>query len=253
MILFLSSILIGFSALAEAPTPQSVLANRAGVSELKKTNPAAAQDKFIQGLAHTPFEAKLHMNLGLTFELLGQNEKARSSYETALKLAQDDQVRFAANFNLGELQQKERNKDEALKFYQQALKYNPESLETKVNIELLTQSNQGQGKGKSDDKNKDKKGDQDSKDKSDDKNEKGDDKNEDPKDQDKGKEKDQQDKKDQEKKYGKNKPQPQKFKSGDLNQGDVNKILGEIKQQEQKIRADFNKRDVKDKANDKDW
>ena len=223
-------------AQAEAPTPQSVLANQAGIEELKKTNPAAAQDKFIRGLARTPFEAKLHMNLGLTFELLGQADKAQSSYEAALKLAQDDQVRFAANFNLGEMKQKEKKKEEALKYYQQALKFNPESLETKVNIELLTKSDQGGGKGKSDDK------------KDQDKNK---DEQKDPK-EDKDK-KDANSQKDQKKQYGKNKPQPQKFKSEDLTQGDVNKILGEIKQQEQKIRADFNKRDVKEKPNDKDW
>ncbi|MGZ5280485.1 MAG: tetratricopeptide repeat protein, partial [Pseudobdellovibrionaceae bacterium] len=60
-------------------------------------------------------------------------------------------------------------------------------------------------------------------------------------------------KQDQPKEYGKNKPQPQKFKSGELTQGDVNKILGEIKQQEQKIRAEFNKKETKDEPRDKDW
>jgi hypothetical protein len=33
----------------------------------------------------------------------------------------------------------------------------------------------------------------------------------------------------------------------------VNKILGELKQQEQKIRAEFNKREVKEKPKEKDW
>ena len=41
---------------------------------------------------------------------------------------------------------------------------------------------------------------------------------------------------------------------GELSRGDVKKILDEIKQQEQKIRAEYNKKnDYKERPRDKDW
>ncbi len=241
--LLIGVIFIGQQASAE-PTPQSVLANKNGISALKNNSPSQAQEKFIQGLSTSPFEAKLHLNLGLTFEILGQADKAKASYETALRFASEDDTRFVANFNMGEMAQKAKNKDEALRYYQEALKFDPDSVETKINIELLTQDGQGGGEGGKDDKNKDKK---DGKGDGEEKSEGDEEKKE--KDKEKGQDQDQ----NQKKQYGKNKPQPQKFKSEELSQGDVNKILGEIKQQEQKIRADFNKRELKEQPKDQDW
>jgi Ca-activated chloride channel homolog len=215
-----------------------VISNRAGVDQLKKSNPAAATQSFIESLSNAPFDARLHLNLGLSFELLGQADKAQASYSTAAELAKDSEIRFLANFNQGQLLQKAKKKEEALAFYEKALQDKPDSIETKTNIELLLQDQQGGG-GSGEDQKKDQ--------------------NQDQKDKEGGGEqkddkKDDKDGQDKPKQYGKeNKPQPQKFKSEELTQGDVNKILGEIKQQEQKIRAEFNKKDAKEKPKDKDW
>ncbi len=246
MKIFLALLFLTATAQAE-PTPSAVLKNDQGISELKGGNMGAAQEKFLTGLADTPLEARLHYNLGLSFEAQGQVDKAQASYSTALKLAQDGFTKFAANFNLGELAQKAKKTDEALAYYQEALKYNPNSQETKINIELLTQDQQGKGQGDSKDDKDDQKDqkDKDGKGKGDQDKESKDNKPDDKKDEKK--------KEDQPKEYAKNKPQPRKFKSEELTQGDVNKILGEIKQQEQKIRAEFNKKEVKDQPRDKDW
>ena len=229
---------------AAEPTPSIVYENQQGISDLKAGNPGAAQEKFLSGLSNAPMEARLHYNLGLSFEVLQQMDKAQASYQTALKFAQDDATKFSANFNLGEIAQKAKKTDEALAYYQEALKYNPDSKETKINIELLTQDQQGQGQGE--DQKDPKQDDKDGKGKGDQQKESQDDQK-DKKDQ------NEKQKEDQPKQYAKNKPQPRKFKSEELTQGDVNKILGEIKQQEQKIRAEFNKKDVKDEPRDKDW
>lgn len=242
-------LLLLLGSLAQASTaPSTVFSNDKGVEDLQKSNPAAAQEKFLSGLAKDPFEPKLHLNLGLTFEVLGQADKAQASYETALKLAQDDLTKFAANYNLGELAQKAKKTDEALQYYQEALKYNPESKETKTNIELLIQQQQGKGKDQDKDQKdqKDQNKDGQGKDNQDQKNDQG-------KDDQKKDDQDKDGKKDQPKEYAKNKPQPRQFKSEQLSPGDVNKILGEIKQQEQKIRAEFNKKEVKEQPRDKDW
>jgi hypothetical protein len=125
--------------------------------------------------------------------------------------------------------------DEALKYYQTALKINPNSRETKVNIELLIQdqenkSGEGKGDGKNDGKDKPN---QNPNDKPDDKSDH---------------------KKDKEKQgVTKGKAPPPKFNSKELTQNDVNKILSEISQQEQKIRGEFNRKEVKEKPHGKDW
>ncbi len=248
------SFMLGLSptASAESSTPMGYWNNRKAVRDLTQGNPGEAQNKLLKGLGRDPYDANLHLNLGLTYEALGQVDKAQQSYEVALKLANNEQTRFAAAFNLGETNQKLKKTDEALYYYQMALQVNPNSLETKTNIELLTQDQQGKGKSKDKDK--------------DNKNKNKDKKDGEPEKDDSGKEEEQKDgkgdskeqkkdpKKDEKpKQYQKSKPQPQKFKSEDLTPGDVKKILGEIKQQEQKIRGEFNKKEVKEKPRDKDW
>lgn len=238
---FLSSL-----AFAQESGLSAVLQNRKGLEALKKENPAQAQTHFLEALSKNPLDAYLQFNLGYSLEKMDQAEKAKAAYETAAKFGKDPELLFAANYNRGVLFQKEKKTAEALKAYQEALKYNPDSHETKVNIELLTQDQQGKGEGENQEQK------QDGKEGSDKKDQKGEGK--DQKDQkDQSEKQDQQGKQDKPKEYGKNKPQPKPFKSEELTQGDVNKILGEIKQQEQKIRAEFNKKDVKDQPKDKDW
>jgi hypothetical protein len=126
--------------------------------------------------------------------------------------------------------------------YQKALEIIPSSNEVKTNIELLIQQQQGQSGGEGQ-QNQPQQGDQQQN--QDQKNQEG---------------KDQKDQKDQEQdqKEGKQKQQSQKYKprpfnGKELSEGDVKKILGELKQQEEKIRAEYNRKDVKEQPRDKDW
>ncbi|MDG0815831.1 tetratricopeptide repeat protein [Bdellovibrio svalbardensis] len=226
--------------------------NRAGNKAMKANTFQIAGDKYIEALGMNPFLPELHLNLGLSFEMLQQAEKAQQSYKEAERLAKQSgnlPVLFMARFNQAQLLGKAKKVDEAIALYQSALEIVPSSKETKTNIELLTQSQQG--KGGSDQQNKDQnqqnKGQQQqNKDNKDGKD------NKDKKDQDK--EGDDKDKNKQDKKYessAKYKPRP--FNGKDLSEGDVKKILGEIKQQEAKIRAEFNRKEVKEQPRDKDW
>jgi len=249
VLIFLFLLFSTSPSFAEDAGWSAVRLNQEGALFLKAQNFSAAQERFIQALGKMPTMAGIHVNLGLAFEGLQQVEKAQASFETAVKLATDDQTKFIAEFNLGELFGKAKKIDEALAAYQAALTLNPASRETKVNIELLIQDQDKNGKGDSKDQDKDK-------DKKDQKNQ--DQKNDPKKDPKDGKDdKDDKDNKDKDgdkpKQYEKNKPQPKPFKSEELSQGDVNKILGELKQQEQKIRAEFNRREAKEKPRDKDW
>jgi tetratricopeptide (TPR) repeat protein len=245
-LLFILSSVLSFSAHAENTGSLRVLElNKQGLELLKKQSYQAAQQKFAEALSIAPYSAELQVNLGLTFDGLSELDKAQQAYDLAAKLAQSPETRFAAHFNIAEIYGRQKKVDEALKFYQLALQDNPDSLEAKTNIELLIQS-QKNGGGSGEKNDKDKKDDK----KDDKKSDKNKDQNkDDKKDQDGDKDKDQKDKQG----YQKNKPQPRPFKSEQLNQGDVKRILEELDRQEQRVRAEYNKKQIKEKPRDKDW
>lgn len=246
-------LLIGLSGCGDKnPHVKTLELNRAGNKAMKANTFQIAGDKYIEALGINPYLPELHLNLGLSFEMLQQAEKAQQSYKEAERLAKQDgnlKLLFMARFNQAQLLGKAKKVDEAIALYQAALDIIPSSKEAKTNIELLTQSQQG--KGGSDQQNKDQN--QQNKDQQQQKNKDNKDgkDDKDKKDQDKegDKEKEKQDKKYQN--SAKYKPRP--FNSKDLSEGDVKKILGEIKQQESKIRAEFNRKDVKEQPRDKDW
>jgi Ca-activated chloride channel homolog len=214
----------------------AIEANKQGIEFLKKQNYKQAQDHFSRGLSQIPFSPELQINLGLAFDGAGAKEEARKAYELAEKISPGDEQKFVAVFNQAELLGRDKKIDEALKMYQKALQFKPDSVEAKTNIELLIQQQQGGGSGQDQQKDKDK---QQQKDQQQSQNDK---------------EKDDKDKKDQDKKqYEKNKPQPRPFKSEELSQGDVKKILEELDRQEQRVRFEYSKKQVKEKTRDKDW
>jgi len=239
------------------PHLKSLVLNRKANQLFKAENFSLAFDNYIKTLELDPFSAETHLNLGLTYESQQQMDKVMPSYVNAEKYAQNDEMKFMAYFNQAQLLGKEKKVDEALELYQKALTMDPTSKETKHNIELLIQTKQQEQKGGGESKDQDNK-DQDKKDQQDKQDQK-DKKDQDKKDQDKkdqeqdpkdGKDK----KKDEPREYKKNgKPQPRPFKGKELSEGDVKKILGEIKQQEQKIRSEYNRKEVKEQPRGKDW
>lgn len=254
-----------FSQAATDKTVSAVQLNNQAVGEIEKELMPAAQDHLIQALGKSPENSTLHLNLGFTFEKANQPEKAQASYEQALKFAKDSDSRFDAYFNLGHLAQKAEKTDEALQYYQAALLENPDSKETKTNIELLMKQEENKQNKNKDQKDQDQKQNQQNQNKDQKQDQKGqqnkDQKDQQNKDGQQNKDQDQKDKnKDGQQKQDQNQkqyshqqaPKPQ-FKSDQLTQSDVNKILGELKQQEQRIRAEYNRKEVKEKANDKDW
>lgn len=210
---------------------KSFVANEEAQAQFKGQDYSMALNKWNEALARGGNRPDLLYNLSLGLQLLQKGEDAFKSYSGVLKDPRStDELKFMSYFNRGVMAQANKDVDGALVEYQAALDLNPESIETKTNIEMLFQGGQGKGKG----------------------------------DQGKGNGKDDQqqdggngkDKKDENKpkEYAKNpKPQPKQFKSEQLDQSDVNKILGELRQQEQKIRSEFNKREVKEQPRDKDW
>lgn len=251
---------------AQAAESLLYLKNRAAQGLIEGQFYSDALTQLSQALEMDPQFPVAHFNMGVAFHGLQQLEQAAASYQLAIENAGRSkaaaEILFKANFNLGTIEGGKKNVDLALQYYQEALKYNPDSKETKINIELLMQQQQ-QDEQKSKDqkqdqdnkdqqKNQDQKNQEDSKDQKD-KQDKKDQKPEDQKEQEK-KENKPEEMKPEEKKPGEyEKPQPQEFKSEELSKSDVNKILDEIRQQEQKIRMDFQRKESKEKPREKSW
>lgn len=229
LILLLS---VGFSV--HATTVNSYWRNREGIKKFGEKSYLGAYQNFLHALEDDPLNPELHLNMALTFEMNEEYEKAEKAYKNVLKLLPANSPRrFEALFNLGGVLAKEKKIDEALSAYQAALDMVPDSKEVKTNIELLWQNGDGQGDNQN--QNQDKK----------DQKGKGQDQNQ----------QDGKDKKDKDKDYQdqQKEKKPKPFESQELTPQDVKKILDEIKNQEQAIRAQEYERNAKDAPKGKDW
>lgn len=209
---------------ANAVSMNSWMHTRDGITKFQDKNYRQAYQHFMAALEDDPLKAETHMNIARSLEANEEFEKAAKAYQAVLKfLPKDSPLRFQAYFNLGDAYGKAKKIPEALEAYQAALDIDPENIEVKTNIELLMQQGGG-GEGEGD-----------------------------PKDQ-----KDQQGKGGQQDQKNPQQPQQQKqqpkpFNSQELTPQDVKKILDEIKNQEQAIRAQENDKNAKEGTRDKDW
>lgn len=221
------------------PSLISLVSDLTAKQLLKAEKYEEALSLYLKILVNLPLEPKVHSNVGVLLDHLQKNDEGLKSLLLALQLAEENKdltTAFAVRFNLGVHYGLQKKIPEALEQYQAALEINPASKEVKTNIELLIQNQKQDGQGDSDQKKKDGEN-KENKDQKDGNN------NDDKKDGD--------DKKEPPKSSPKYKPRP--FKGDQLSEGDAKKILGELRNQEQKIRANFDKKESKESKNGKDW
>jgi tetratricopeptide (TPR) repeat protein len=233
---------------------RAILINNKASKTIKEKSIDETQGSYLKALELEPLLPAVHSNLGSTYDVLKDPDKAMKLYKNAEEFTKSELDKkhqdpltgpwelnslyttlFASQFNQGQLLARENKIDEALEKYQAALEINPNSVEVKTNIELLFQKQQGQGQGEGDSKSKDPN-----------KDDKGKDPNKDPKDDEK--------EGNQPKNFTSSpKYKPRDFK-GDLTKENVQKIFGEISQQEKKMRAQFSKQNqTKEAPREKDW
>ncbi len=209
----------------DATTVRSYIRNREGIGSYNRKNFYQAFQKFTKAMEDDPLNPELQMNLARMFEENEEFEKAEQGYRAALQiLPKDSPLRFEALFNWAGTLAKLKRIEDALMAYQLALELDPDSVEVKTNIELLWQGGGG-GEGDSKDKK---------------------DQSKDGKDKQQGQPDQPQDDKDKQKK---SKP----FESQDLAPEDMKRILDEIKNQEQNIRAQDYEKGAREMPKAKDW
>lgn len=246
LVLFLMSVLSSCSWTSD-PMPNELLQDRLARAEIKAEMYEEALQKYLEMVEQNPNRYSTHSNIGVLLGMIQKPEDAEKSLLHALKLAEkskEPQALFTTRFNLGVLYGTQKKVPQALENYQQALEVLPTSVETKHNIELLIQQQNQQGEGESnsqdpnqqnqDGQNQQQKDDQQGK-------------------QDENKEDESKPKEDQ-KRENSPRYKPRPFAGDQLSEGDVKKILGELRNQEQKIRANFDKKEKGQSSdNEKDW
>lgn len=108
-----------------------------GLKLLKDKNYSSAREEFLYILEKKPFLFPVRLNLALVESLQKNIPNAIGEYHVVAEDASDKEERFQAHFNTAILQFLSRKTPASLNHYQQALKEKPESMEVKVNIELM--------------------------------------------------------------------------------------------------------------------
>ncbi len=217
-------------ACAQSTSLQDTWINNRAVDDMKQKKQIEAYEQLSDLAVRNPENLLFLFNLSSSFIGVEQNKKALKMLQELANSKQpiDPILKFAIHFNLGVLfsDKKLMDVDQALYHYQQALSVKPDSKEVKTNIELLLKGGQGQGKGEN---QEDQKGD---------------------KDQEKQNEGEQP----KEPQEFSNKPQqPNQFDGKDMTQQDVNQVLDELKKQEQKIRAKYDRKGKREADRANNW
>jgi hypothetical protein len=244
--LALMALLLSSCAWQNDPLPNELGRDWEAKSLVKSERYEDALQKYLEMIEVNPNRFSTHSNIGVLLSMLQKPEESEKSLLHALQLAENSknaEAIFSIRFNLGVFYGAQKKVAQALEHYQQALEVLPTSIETKTNIELLIQqqqNQQGQGESNSQDKNNqqsqggqnqqqnDQQGDQE--------------------------QKDQQQPQNDQQRQNSSRYKPRPYQGDQLSEGDVKKILGELRNQEQKIRANFDKKEKgKSRDNEKDW
>ncbi|MBX7231812.1 MAG: hypothetical protein K1X29_06975 [Bdellovibrionales bacterium] len=208
--------------------------NNQGILALQKKNNFLAYQTLLKAIEKDSFNPVLRLNLGIIYLANKENSKALQEFKIAEEYAgSQKEIRFQARFNQAIVLAENGDIPGALKSYQSALALDPNAISVKTNIELLWQKGGSSGKqGDKKDSQQKEKGDQE------------------------GKSEEQKNEKNKSNKTGdepKEKPKPKPFSSRDMTPETVDKILDELKSQEQRVRAEHYSKGQKERPRDKDW
>ena len=217
--------LIFYSPLVFSSEVMDVWRNNRAVDQIDQKKFLQAHEGFNQLLSERMFHPVFQFNLGFSFLSLGEIKKAIKMYKEILRLHPlPPEIEFSSLYNLGVLysgllEEDMENLDKALHFYQGALKFKPDSKEVKTNIELLFRGSGGKGNKRNDQKSQ----------------------------------------RDKEGRRGPvtNKPEKEenqkKYKIEKMSKKDVERILNELKEQEQNIRAKYKRKKFREADREKNW
>lgn len=212
-----------------------------GVDEYEESKFAEAEVNFKKGIEENVESFESRFNLGDAIYKQGRFEEALEEFKNSMPLAMNDESKAGIFHNIGNTFIKSQKLKESIGAFREALKLNPNDMETKYNLSYAIkqmQNQQNQDQQNKDDQNQDKNDenkDQQDKDKNEDE-----DKNQDqPKDEE-NKDQDQQ------------KPQPQEPKD-EISKEEAQRILDALKNNEAELQKKMREQKTKKTNVEKDW
>lgn len=211
-----------------------------------------AEVNYRKALSLNPKDKTANYNLANALYEQGKHKESIDYFSKSISSSQDKTAKAKAFHNLGNAHFKSNNTEEAIKAYENALKLNPNDMDTKFNLALAKKKNKNEGGGGGKNNQQNQKQQQDKKDSQG----KGDKEKQDPNGQPKP---DPKDGKDPNEGQGKNEqgeqpnqPQP---KPGAMSKEQADKLLEALKNQEQNTQNKVQRQKPKpeQKSNKKDW
>ena len=145
----------------------------AALNDARKANTAFERGEFAeavqlfqQAIAQDPDNPRLHFNLAKALYELGEGDAAMEAYDRYKSLTESPVERSFADYNKGRMLTDQENYQDAVEFFREALRNNPNDTDAKFNYELAVQRQQEQeqqeqdpesepGEGEDDEENSD--------------------------------------------------------------------------------------------------
>lgn len=136
---------------------------RQGNKEYKEQKYNNATESYTKALQQAPKEVRGYFNLGDTYFMMNQLDKAKEMYQQSATLSTNAEIKAKAFYNIGNANYKQEKWQESVNAYKQSLKYNPKDKDAKYNLmmamaKIKKDKNGGGGKNNQDkkDNNQDK-------------------------------------------------------------------------------------------------
>lgn len=221
-----------------------------GVDKYEESNYAEAEVDFKKGLETNVESFESRFNLGDAIYKQGRFEEALEEFKNSAPLAETDEAKAGIFHNIGNTFVKSKKLQESIAAYKEALKLNPNDMETKYNLSYALKQMQNQQNNQQDQQDQQN---QDNKDKNDqnqdqenkDEQDKNDDKNEDKNDD---KQQDQQNNDEQQ-----NQQQKPKEQKEEISKEEAKRILDALKNNEAELQKKMREQKTKKSNVEKDW
>lgn len=220
-----------------------------GVDEYEENNFTEAEVKFKKGIETNVESFEPRFNLGDAIYKQGRFEEALEEFKNSAPLAKTDQEKASIFHNIGNTFIKSQKLQESIAAYKEALKLNPNDMETKYNLSYALKQMQNQQDNQQNQQNQDNqdKNDQ-NKDQQDQQDQDNQDKNEDQKDEQQNNQQQQDKKEDQQNQQ----QQPQEPKD-EISKEEAKRILDALKNNEAELQKKMREQKTKKTNVEKDW
>ena len=211
-----------------------------GVDEYEENKFAEAEVNFKKGIEEDIENFESRFNLGDAIYKQGRFEEALEEFKNSLPLSQTDESKASIFHNIGNAFLKSQKLQESIGAYREALKLNPDDMETKYNLSYALKQMQNQQNNQQNQQNQDNK-----------------DQNKDQQNQDDQQEQEQnkdQQQKEQEKNQDQQQKQQQPKESKDeISKDEAQRILDALKNNEAELQKKMREQKTKKTNVEKDW